>query len=37
MSPVKAIDDQKHRSIPVIDLDFKIIGRALYDSNDLNP
>ena len=32
----KKIDDQNHRSISEIDTDFKIIGRAIYNSNDLN-
>ena len=32
----QTIDDQKYRSISDIDTDFKIIGRAIYNSNDLN-
>ena len=32
----KKIDDQNHRSISDVDTDFKIIGRAIYNSNDLN-
>ena len=32
----KTIDDQKHRSISDIETDFKIIGRAIYNSSDLS-
>ena len=31
----KKIDDQNHRALSNIDTDFKIIGRAIYNSNDL--
>ena len=31
----KTINDQKHREISEVDTDFKIIGRAIYNSEDL--
>jgi len=29
------VEDQKYREIPEVDTDFIIVGRALYQSNDI--